>query len=153
MNAPGMLQRVFRSLDRADVEAISRVHHRACLIAYRFMNWSYSLQEVEVWYSRIFAKWTWTLAAFEPDASMAGFIALTDQHVDQLYVDPSRQRSGIGSSLLDQALKISPGRVTLHVFEENKSARAFYERHGFQERDRWMNTEEGRIDLLYVREE
>jgi ribosomal protein S18 acetylase RimI-like enzyme len=148
-----MLQRAFRSLDRADVEAISRVHHRACLIAYRFMNWSYSLQEVEAWYSRIFAKWTWTLAAFEPDASMAGFIALTDQHVDQLYVDPSRQRSGIGSSLLNQALKISPGRVTLHVFEENKSARAFYERHGFQERDRWMNTEEGRIDLLYVREE
>jgi ribosomal protein S18 acetylase RimI-like enzyme len=153
MNAPGMLRRAFRSLDRADVEAISRVHHRACLIAYRFMNWSYSLQEVEAWYSRIFAKWTWTLAAFEPDASMAGFIALTDQHVDQLYVDPSRQRSGIGSSLLNQALKISPGRVTLHVFEENKSARAFYERHGFQERDRWMNTEEGRIDLLYVREE
>ena len=143
----------FRSLDRADVEAISRVHHRACLIAYRFMNWSYSLQEVEAWCSRIFAKWTWTLAAFEPDASMAGFIALTDRHVDQLYVDPSRQRSGIGSSLLHQALKISPGRVTLHVFEENRSARAFYERHGFQERDRWMNTEEGRIDLLYVREE
>jgi ribosomal protein S18 acetylase RimI-like enzyme len=148
-----MLQRAFRSLDRADVEAISRVHHRACLIAYRFMNWSYSLQEVEAWYSRIFAKWTWTLAAFEPDASMAGFIALTDQHIDQLYVDPSRQRSGIGSSLLDQALKISPGRVTLHVFEENRSARAFYESHGFQQRDRWMNTEEGRIDLLYVREE
>jgi ribosomal protein S18 acetylase RimI-like enzyme len=153
MNAPGMLRRAFRSLDRADVEAISRVHHRACLIAYRFMNWSYSLQEVEAWYSRIFAKWTWTLAAFEADASMAGFIALRDQHVDQLYVDPSRQRCGIGSSLLDQALKISPGRVTLHVFEENRSARAFYERHGFQERDRWMNTEEGRIDLLYVREE
>jgi ribosomal protein S18 acetylase RimI-like enzyme len=148
-----MLQRAFRSLDRADVEAISRVHHRACLIAYRFKNWSYSLQEVEAWYSRIFAKWTWTLAAFEPDASIAGFIALTDQHVDQLYVDPSRQRSGIGSSLLEQALKISPGRVTLHVFEENRSARAFYERYGFQERDRWMNTEEGRIDLLYVREE
>jgi ribosomal protein S18 acetylase RimI-like enzyme len=148
-----MLQRAFRSLDRADVEAISRVHHRACLIAYRFMNWSYSLPEVEAWYSRIFAKWTWTLAALEPDTSMAGFIALTDQHVDQLYVDPSRQRSGIGSSLLNQALKISPGRVTLHVFEENKSARAFYERHGFQERDRWMNTQEGRIDLLYVREE
>jgi len=147
-----MLQRAFRSLDRADVEAISRVHHRACLIAYRFMNWSYSQQEVEAWYSRIFAKWTWTLAAFEPDASMTGFIALADQHVDQLYVDPSRQRSGIGSSLLEQALKFSPGRVTLHVFEENRSARAFYERHGFQERDRWMNTQEGRIDLLYVRE-
>jgi ribosomal protein S18 acetylase RimI-like enzyme len=148
-----MLQRAFRSLDRADVQAISRVHHRACLIAYRFMNWSYSLPEVEAWYSRIFAKWTWTLAAFEPDAGMAGFIALADRHVDQLYVDPSRQRSGIGSLLLDQALKRSLGRTTLHVFEDNLNARAFYEKHGFRQHDRWMNAEEGAIDLLYVRED
>src|SRR6478672_6939419 len=98
-----MSRRTFQPLEKADVEAISRVHHRACLVAYRFMNWSYSLQEVEAWYSRIFAKWTWTLAAFKADASMTGFIALTDQHIDQLYVDPSRQRCGIGSSLLDQA--------------------------------------------------
>jgi ribosomal protein S18 acetylase RimI-like enzyme len=148
-----MPRRTFRPLDKADVAAISRVHHRACLIAYRFMNWSYPLQEVEAWYSRKFAEWTWTLAAFEGDASMAGFIALTDQYVDQLYVDPSRQRCGIGSSLLDQALKRTPGRTTLQVFEDNLSARAFYEKHGFRERDRWMNAEEGAIDLLYVRED
>ena len=42
--------------------------------------------------------------------------------------------------------------MTLDVFEENASARAFYEKHGFQGRGRWMNEEEGAIDLLYVRE-
>jgi ribosomal protein S18 acetylase RimI-like enzyme len=150
MNAAGTPQLVFRPLERNDVEAISLVHHRACLIAYRFMNWRYPLDEVERWYSGKFAAWTSTLAAFDADV-MAGFIALTDRHVDQLYVDPSFQRSGIGSALLDRALASSPGQVTLHVFEENAPARAFYEKHGFAVRDRWMNEDEGAIDLLYVR--
>jgi ribosomal protein S18 acetylase RimI-like enzyme len=144
-------QRIFRPLTTRDLEAISRVHHRACLIAYRFMNWSYSLQQVEAWYSRKFAEWTWTLAAVEADV-VVGFIALRDRHVDQLYVDPSHQRGGIGSALLGRALANAPGRTTLDVFEDNQSARAFYEKHGFHARDRWMNTEEGAIDLLYVRE-
>ena len=152
MNTPGAAHLVFRPLQIKDVEAISRVHHRACLIAYRFMNWRYSLDEVERWYSEKFAEWTWTLAAFEGDAFMAGFIALKDQHVDQLYVDPSLQRAGIGSALLRAALDAAPGRITLDVFEENVSARAFYEKHGFQARDRWLNEEEGAIDLLYVRD-
>jgi len=72
--------------------------------------------------------------------------------VDQLFIDPLYQRCGIGSALLVQALKSAPGRTTLHVFEANQNARAFYERHGFCQRDHWMNMEAGAIDLLYVRE-
>jgi ribosomal protein S18 acetylase RimI-like enzyme len=150
VSLPSHPQLSFRPLERGDVEAISLVHHRACLIAYRFMNWRYPLDEVERWYSGKFAEWTWTLAAFDA-AVMAGFIALTDRHVDQLYVDPSFQRAGIGSALIDRALESSPGQVTLHVFEENAPARAFYQKHGFDGRDRWLNEEEGAIDLLYVR--
>ncbi len=62
------------------------------------------------------------------------------------------ERTGIGSALLGEALKRTASPVTLHVFEDNAPARAFYEKHGFEGRDRWMNTEEGAIDLLYVRE-
>ena len=142
----------FRPLEIKDVADISRIHHRACLIAYRFINWSYPLSEVERWYSGKFSEWTWTLAACASDGSLVGFIAMSGAHVDQLYVDPSHQRSGMGSALLDEAIKAVPGRITLDVFEENASARAFYAKHGFQARDRWMNEEEGAIDLLYVRE-
>ena len=145
----------FRPLEMEDLKAISLVHYRACLIAYQFMNWSYSLQEVEAWYSPKFAEWSWTLAAFEADA-MAGFIALKGRHVDQLFVDPSCHRRGAGSALLERAIASvhasAHGRITLDVFEQNFAARAFYEKHGFRERDRWINEEEGAIDLLYVRE-
>jgi putative acetyltransferase len=151
VNPPGGPHLSFRPLEIKDVAGISRIHHRACLIAYRFINWSYPLCEVERWYSGKFSEWTWTLAASAADGGLAGFIAMIGTHVDQLYVDPAHQRSGIGSALLNEAIKLVPGRITLDVFEENVSARAFYEKSGFQARDRWMNKEEGAIDLLYVR--
>jgi ribosomal protein S18 acetylase RimI-like enzyme len=150
MSSSGRPQPTFRPLETKDVEAISRVHRRACLIAYQFLNWSYSQEEVEAWYSGKFAEWTWALAACGANSSVIGFVAMIEAHIDQLYVDPSHQRCGIGSLLLDQAIASAPGRTTLHVFEDNQSARAFYEKHGFRERDRWMNTEQGAIDLLYV---
>jgi len=87
MSMPGASQLTFRPLRTDGLTAISLVHRRACLIAYRFMQWSYSLEEVEAWYSPKFAEWTWTQAAFDADV-MAGFIALSDRHVDQLFIDP-----------------------------------------------------------------
>ena len=141
----------FRPLAANDVEAISGVHHRACLIAYRFMSWRYPIDEVERWYAGKFAEWSWTRAALDADV-IVGFIALKDRHIDQLYVDPNHQRRGIGTALLEQAIRSVPGRITLDVFEDNLGARAFYEKHAFSARDRWMNEQEGAIDLLYMRE-
>ena len=152
MRASGEPRLKFRPLEVSDVEAISRVHHGACLIAYRFMNWSYSLPEVEAWYATKFPEWTWTQGAFDTDDAMAGFIALVDRHVDQLFVGPAHQHLGIGSQLLASVITNLPGPITLDVFEENSSARKFYEKHGFEARDRWMNEEEGAIDLRYVRD-
>ncbi|MEP6838369.1 MAG: GNAT family N-acetyltransferase [Bradyrhizobium sp.] len=152
MSASSEPRLTFRPLEGSDIEAVSLVHYSACLIAYRFMNWSYSLAEVEAWYATKFPEWTWTQGAFDADGAMAGFIALVDRHVDQLFVGPAHQHLGIGSMLLTSVIKNLPGRITLDVFEENRSARKFYEKHGFEAHDRWMNEEEGAIDLRYVRE-
>ena len=51
----------------------------------------------------------------------------------RIYVDPSRKRGGIGSSLLRELhARLEPGTsYVLMVAEENAAARAFYERQGF----------------------
>jgi GNAT superfamily N-acetyltransferase len=61
------------------------------------------------------------------------FLALRDDMVEHLYVRPDVQRAGIGSALLEAAKSRRPGGLRLWVFQRNRSARAFYARHGFAE--------------------
>jgi ribosomal protein S18 acetylase RimI-like enzyme len=54
------------------------------------------------------------------------------QWIDQLYVLPSHFNRGIGSQLLDFALKTLGRPIRLYTFQQNGRARAFYEKRGFR---------------------
>jgi ribosomal protein S18 acetylase RimI-like enzyme len=142
----------YRPLQATDVAAIARVHARACLVAYRFMSWSYPEEAVRQWYAGKFPEWDWGLIAHAHDCA-AGFVATAGTHIDQLFVDPDYQRRGIGTALLAAALKRIAAGATLNVFADNAPARRFYERHGFGEARRFMNEEHGAVELLYRRAE
>jgi ribosomal protein S18 acetylase RimI-like enzyme len=61
-----------------------------------------------------------------------GLIAVHDGFVAQLYVDPRAQRRGVGRSLLEKAMALSPNGLALYTHQWNRRARAFYERFGFR---------------------
>ena len=67
---------------------------------------------------------------------MVGFTAYLDCWLNQLYVTPSEQNNGIGSTLL-RAVKTAHKSVMantplqLWTFQANAGARRFYERHSF----------------------
>ncbi|WP_431040321.1 GNAT family N-acetyltransferase [Streptomyces sp. P9-1] len=64
-------------------------------------------------------------------AEIVGYAALDGDMLDHLYLRPDVRRQGIGTLLLDEVRRHSPEGLVLHVFQQNISARAFYERHGF----------------------
>lgn len=66
------------------------------------------------------------------DGEAAGFCAVRGRSLDHLYVHPDRQGRGIGSRLLGHAKRASRDGLSLYVFQRNRAARAFYERHGFR---------------------
>ena len=66
------------------------------------------------------------------DGAVVGLLALGAGEVEQLYVDPRRQRQGVGTALLNQAKQLRPGGITLYTHQRNERARAFYERRGFR---------------------
>jgi len=72
----------------------------------------------------------------EADGSLVGLVVIDDAFVDQLYVAPGHQRRGIGSALLTLAKALRPAGFGLWVFEVNRPAIAWYERHGFELVDR-----------------
>jgi GNAT superfamily N-acetyltransferase len=67
------------------------------------------------------------------DASgIVGLLALANDRIDQLFVEPRRQGLGVGSALLDKAKELAPAGLTLFSHQRNERARAFYERRGFR---------------------
>ena len=67
----------------------------------------------------------------EVDGFVVGVLALDGGWVTQLYVDPTRQRQGLGSSLLERAKTQSPDGLDLWTFETNVGSHRLYERNGF----------------------
>lgn len=51
--------------------------------------------------------------------------------IDQLYLDPAYVGKGIGRQLLQHALEQVSCPVRLYTFQQNTTARRFYESHGF----------------------
>jgi GNAT superfamily N-acetyltransferase len=140
--------RTLRPLQAADLDAIARVHWRACRIAYRFMSWSYDEVEVRRWYAGQLAQWDWGRVA-RVGGDVAGYLAAIGPHIDQLFVDPDHQRAGIGSALLGAMLARRLRPATPQVYALNAPARAFYERFGFRPADAWWNQQPAALELLY----
>jgi GNAT superfamily N-acetyltransferase len=143
--APGL---TMRELQPADLDAISRVHWRACRIAYRFMNWSYGEGQVRRWYAGKLEEWDWGRVACG-DGRVVGYLAAIGPHIDQLFVDPDHQHAGIGGALLEAMLERRLRPATLHVFALNAPARALFERFGFRQADAWWNEQDNALELLY----
>jgi GNAT superfamily N-acetyltransferase len=70
------------------------------------------------------------------DGSVVGMLAVSSgtdcRWIDQLYLLPEWVGGGIGSRLLDLALRELPPPVRLYTFQCNERARRFYERRGFE---------------------
>ena len=91
--------------------------------------------------------WVW-----EEDGAILGFAALSDAELTHIYVEPDAHGRGIGGALLDRAKERRPDGFQLWVFQQNGSARRFYERRGFvfvRETD-GSDNEERTPDALYA---
>ncbi|AWS43558.1 GNAT family N-acetyltransferase [Streptosporangium sp. 'caverna'] len=77
------------------------------------------------------------------DAEILGYAALEGDMLEHLYLRPDVRRQGLGTRLLDEVRRHSPDGVSLHVFQQNTDARAFYERHGFTV----LDTSDGRRNM------
>lgn len=90
------------------------------------------------------------VAIDEADRAL-GFMAMTDAHIDALFVDPQVHGRGVGRGLVDHARSIHPV-LTLDVNEQNPGAIAFYEKLGFARTGRSPTDDQGRpYPLIHMR--
>jgi putative acetyltransferase len=117
----------------SDYPMLIRLWERSVLTSHHFL----SKQEIAL-YRRLLQKsrfYTSKLFYITAVNQLAGFIGIKDSHIQQLFVEPNFVRKGIGSRLIKFAIK-NHHTTTVQVNEQNHSAIAFYEKHGFSTQDR-----------------
>ncbi|WP_067218830.1 acetyltransferase [Stappia indica] len=88
--------------------------------------------------------------AVDADGTVAGFMVLSEGHLDALFIDPAAHGQGAGRALVAHALAQFP-RVVTDVNEQNAGAAAFYERLGFTITGRSERDDQGRpYPLLHL---
>lgn len=74
-----------------------------------------------------------TIVVAEAAGTLAGFVTVNAAtgYLDQIVVAPQVWGAGIAELLLDEAKRLSPARLELHVNQDNARAVRFYRKHGF----------------------
>ena len=67
---------------------------------------------------------------YEDDKMIQGFIGVSDEYIEGIFVSDEMQSRGIGKMLLDY-IKDKKDRLQLKVYQKNVGAMSFYQREGF----------------------
>ena len=89
----------------------------------------------------------------EDTRQIDGFIGLTENHIEGIFVAKSARSKGVGKALLDHAKSRKP-RLTLSVYQKNERALAFYRREQFAVQAEGIDedTNEAEIQMLWTRQ-
>ena len=89
----------------------------------------------------------------EDNQKIDGFIGLTENHIEGIFVAKAARSKGIGKALLDYAKSRKP-RLDLSVYQKNERALAFYRREQFVVQSEGIDgdTNEAEIQMLWTRQ-
>lgn len=87
------------------------------------------------------------LYVYKQDGMIQGFIGLTDDYIEGIFVDERARSHGIGKQLLD-FVKQNRSQLTLQVYCKNERACRFYQREGFFIKAQQLDEQTGEPEFL-----
>lgn len=84
---------------------------------------------------------------YEDDKEIHGFIGLSGEYIEGIFVSDEKQSQGIGKLLLDNAKDRKP-KLRLNVYKQNTRAISFYQREGFEIQDEGLDNATGEKDYV-----
>ena len=84
---------------------------------------------------------------YEDDKEIHGFIGLSGEYIEGIFVSDEKQSQGIGKLLLDHAKDRKP-KLRLNVYKQNTRAISFYQREGFEIQDESLDNATGEKDYV-----
>ena len=87
---------------------------------------------------------------YEEDGEILGFIGMDAEYIAGIFVAEGHKGQGIGHQLIERVKKKK--RLSLHVFDKNTGAMAFYLKEGFTVRERMTEKDTSERECLMVYE-
>lgn len=87
---------------------------------------------------------------YEEDGEILGFIGMDAEYIAGIFVAAEHKGQGIGHQLIETVKKKK--RLSLHVFDKNTGAMAFYLKEGFTVRERMTEKDTSERECLMVYE-
>lgn len=118
---------MIRKLQKVDINRVADIWLKTNLKAHFFIPEQYWISNYE------FVKELLPQAevyVYEDDKMIQGFIGVSDEYIEGIFVSDEMQSCGIGKMLLDY-IKDKKDKLQLKVYQKNVRAMSFYQREGF----------------------
>ena len=118
---------MIRKLQKVDINRVADIWLKTNLKAHFFIPEQYWISNYE------FVKEMLPQAevyVYDDDKMIQGFIGVSDEYIEGIFVSDEMQSCGIGKMLLDY-IKDKKDRLQLKVYQKNVRAMSFYQREGF----------------------
>ena len=118
---------MIRKLQKVDINRVADIWLKTNLKAHFFIPEQYWISNYE------FVKEMLPQAevyVYEDDKMIQGFIGVSDEYIEGIFVSDEMQSRGIGKMLLDY-IKDKKDKLQLKVYQKNVRAMSFYQREGF----------------------
>ena len=118
---------MIRKLQKVDINRVADIWLKTNLKAHFFIPEQYWISNYE------FVKEMLPQAevyVYEDDKMIQGFIGVSDEYIEGIFVSDEMQSRGIGKMLLDY-IKDKKDKLQLKVYQKNVREMSFYQREGF----------------------
>ena len=143
---------MIRKFENLDLDAVMQIWLQANLDAHAFIPASFWEAHFEM-VRDMLPQAELYVHENEAPRQIDGFIGLTENHIEGIFVARSARSKGIGRALLEYA-KSRKLRLTLSVYQKNERALAFYRREQFVVQSEGIDgdTNEAEIQMLWTRQ-
>lgn len=141
---------MIRKFETQDLDAVMQIWLQANLDAHAFIPASFWEAHFEM-VRDMLPQAELYVHENEAPRQIDGFIGLTENHIEGIFVAESARSKGVGKSLLEYAKSCKPC-LTLSVYQKNERALAFYRREQFVVQSEGIDedTNEAEIQMLWT---
>ena len=118
---------MIRKLLNGDIDKVADIWLKTNLKAHYFISnqyWKSNYELVKEMMSQF------EVYVYEDDKMIQGFVGLSNEYMEGIFVSNEMQSCGIGKLLVDY-IKNKKVRLRLNVYQKNTRALSFYQREGF----------------------